>query len=107
MWLSSGLPGRLGGGGVVEEVEEDGALALGTPGVILGEHDVHEAPGAGGEHHRRRRFWAVGVGRQARARRGLPVADSGGSRPSRRVSSRRRRRRQVQLQVHLLASAAA
>ncbi|RWW24348.1 hypothetical protein GW17_00011379 [Ensete ventricosum] len=104
----SGLPGLLGGGGggggVVEEVEEDGALALGALGIVLGEHDVHEAAWTAGEHHGRP-LGAVCLRRQAGAGGGRPtrgvVAAAGGSHPSRGVPSRRQR--QVQLQVQLLA----
>ncbi|CAL9126242.1 unnamed protein product, partial [Musa textilis] len=100
----SGLPGLLGGGGgVMEEVEEDGALALGALGIIPGEHDVHEAAWTAGEHHRRplgavclRRQAGAGGGRSTRG-----VVAAGGCHPSRGVPSRRQR--QVQLQVQLLA----
>lgn len=45
---------------VVEEIEQDGALALGALWVILGEHHVHEAARATYENHRSG-FRAVGV----------------------------------------------
>lgn len=46
-----------------EEVEKNGVFALGAAlGVLLGEHHVHEASGAGGEHHRRR--LGAGLARQ-------------------------------------------
>lgn len=51
------LGGSGGGGGrgaAAVEVEEDGAAALGAPEVGGGEHDVHEAARAAGEHHGRR-----------------------------------------------------
>jgi hypothetical protein len=102
-----------GGGGVVQEVEEDGAAAAGAARVGLGEHHVHEAARAGGQHHGRR-LRAVGPlqpvpvdlrprlplalrRRQARARRRRrrrrrPLLVGGRRR-------RRRRGRQVQLQV--------
>uniref|UniRef100_A0A8R7TIJ9 Uncharacterized protein n=1 Tax=Triticum urartu TaxID=4572 RepID=A0A8R7TIJ9_TRIUA len=64
----------------IKEVKEHGALALGAPRVVLGEHDVDEAARAGGEHHGRR-FGAVGplqamlvLRRQARARGRLLVS---------------------------------
>ncbi|KAJ8476471.1 hypothetical protein OPV22_020198 [Ensete ventricosum] len=46
-----------------QEVEKNGVFALGAAlGVLLGEHHVHEASGAGGEHHRRR--LGAGLARQ-------------------------------------------
>ena len=36
--------------GMVEEVEEYGALTLGALGIILREHDIHEASGASPQH---------------------------------------------------------
>jgi hypothetical protein len=58
------LPGALAAlviadGVVLEEVKEHRALALRAPRIILREHDVDEAAGAGGEHHGRR-LGAVG-----------------------------------------------
>lgn len=69
-----------GGGGAfgtsMEEVEKDGAGALGALLVILRQHDVHEAPRASGNHHRRRRLgthWRtqtqIGLRRKTRAGR--------------------------------------
>lgn len=36
---------------VLKKVKEHGALALGAPRVILGEHDVDEAARTGSKHH--------------------------------------------------------
>ena len=87
---------------VLQEVKEHGALALGAPRVVLGEHDVDEAARAGGEHHGRR-FGAVGplqamlvLRRQARARGRLLVSHH----PVGGVPSCRQR--EVQLQVKAL-----
>jgi hypothetical protein len=38
---------------ILQEVKEHGALALGAPRVILGEHDIDEAARAGCKNHGR------------------------------------------------------
>jgi hypothetical protein len=60
-----------GSAGVVE-VEEDGAVALGAPGVLPRQHHVHHAPGAPRQDHRQAADDAVlraALRRHARARR--------------------------------------
>ena len=100
--------------GMVEEVEEYGALTLGALGIILREHDVHEASGASRQHHRRRLRAPslLFLGRHARARRRrrrrrplrrrLRRRRRSPRRPLRRPSRRRPPSpdRQIQSQVH-------
>lgn len=42
------LPGFLGGGGriLLEDIEQNSAFAFRAAGILLGQHDVHEASGA-------------------------------------------------------------
>lgn len=98
------FPAHLGGVVAVEEVQEDIALAPGALAIRAAEHHVHEALGAGREHHRRRFLRAVTLSlqRQARARRRQLLRRSVVIHGDpRRVPSRRQR--ELQVQVHLLA----
>jgi hypothetical protein len=60
----------LAAGSVVVKVEEDGAVALGAPGVLPRQHHVHHAPGAPRQDHRHADAGLrAALRRHARARR--------------------------------------